>query len=77
MALFIYLFRVGSTPSMEANAGLELTTLRSKPEPRSRVGCLTNLSHPGSPEWLKFLKHIIACTNKDAGRNVKWLWKTI
>ncbi|XP_058582260.1 uncharacterized protein LOC131509943 isoform X4 [Neofelis nebulosa] len=33
---------VGSTPSMEPSAGLELMTLRSTTELRSRVGCSTN-----------------------------------
>ena len=29
-------------PSVEPNMGLELTTLRSRPVLRSRVGCLTD-----------------------------------
>ena len=29
-------------PSVEPDVGLELTTLRSRPELRSRVGCLTD-----------------------------------
>ena len=31
-----------STLSMELNAGLDLTTLRSGPEPKSRVRCSTD-----------------------------------
>ena len=37
----IFFFSVGITPTMEPNMGLELITLRSRPELRSRVGCLT------------------------------------
>uniref|UniRef100_A0A8I3S3U0 Protein-L-isoaspartate O-methyltransferase n=3 Tax=Canis lupus TaxID=9612 RepID=A0A8I3S3U0_CANLF len=35
-----------STPSVEPNMGLELTTPRSRPEWRSRVGHFNQLSHP-------------------------------
>jgi len=38
---YIYIFKVGSMPSMEPNVGLELTTLRSRLELRSRVGHVT------------------------------------
>ena len=38
----VIFFKVGSTPSTEPNMGLELTTLRSRPELRSRVSCLTD-----------------------------------
>ena len=33
---------LGSTLGVEPNAGLELMTLRSRPELRSRARCLTN-----------------------------------
>lgn len=39
---FVLFFKVGSLPSMEPNAELELMTLKLRPEMRSRVGCLTN-----------------------------------
>ena len=39
---FLFVFQVGSTLSMETKAGLELKTLRSRRELRSRVGPLTN-----------------------------------
>jgi len=32
----------GSTPRAEPHKGLDLTTLRSLPEPKSRVRCLAN-----------------------------------
>ena len=35
-------FQVGSMLSMEPNMGLNLMTLRSWPEPKSRVGCSAN-----------------------------------
>ena len=33
-------------PSVEPNEGLELMTLRSRPEPISKVRCLTDLTEP-------------------------------
>ena len=33
-----------STLSVEPIVGLDLMTLRSRPEPKSRVGCLTDLA---------------------------------
>lgn len=38
----IYIDIYSSTPSVELNAGLELITLRSRPEPRSRDRLLTD-----------------------------------
>ena len=35
-------FLLNSTPSVEPNTGFTFTTLRAKPELRSRVGRLTN-----------------------------------
>jgi len=37
-----FFLKVDSMPSVDPNTGLELMTLRSRPELRSRVGCLTN-----------------------------------
>jgi len=37
LCLFFSFFNVGSTPSVEPNVRFELTTLRSRPELRSRV----------------------------------------
>ena len=50
---FLY---VASMPSMDPNAGLELTTLRSWPELRSRVRCLTNWTTQ-EPMWI-FLRRV-------------------
>ena len=41
-SLFLFFSSVGSTVGMEFNAGLELTTLRSRLELRSRVRRLSN-----------------------------------
>ena len=41
-------------PSVEPNEGLELMTLRSRPEPRQRVGCLTDWAMQ-APQHLWFL----------------------
>ena len=58
--LFIYLF--GSMSSMKPNMGLELMTLRSKPELRSQVQCLANWATqvplPGLLEYCCIIKHI-------------------
>ena len=35
-------YQVGSMPSTETTVGLHPTTLRAWPEPKSRVGCITN-----------------------------------
>lgn len=40
--------QVGSTPRMEPNVGLDLTSLRSRPE-TILSGTLYPLSHPGAP----------------------------
>ena len=41
--LFLFFFfKVGSMPSMEPSVGLELTTLRSRPELISAIRLLTN-----------------------------------
>ena len=40
--LFYLLFKVGFMPNAEPNVGLEVTALRSRPELRSTVRCLTN-----------------------------------
>lgn len=37
-----FFFKVGSTPDPEPSVGLELTTVQSRAEPRSRVRCSTN-----------------------------------
>ena len=55
---FIF-FKVGSIPSEEPNTGLELTTLRSRPEFSSRVGNLTEWATQ-APRWLYVLPRLIA-----------------
>ena len=42
LVLSFLFFYVGPTPSMEPSAGLELPTLRSRPELKSRVRHVTN-----------------------------------
>ena len=51
--VLIFFFKVGFMPSMEPNVGLELMTLRSRPELRSRVRCLTNKAIQVPQECLK------------------------
>ena len=46
---FFFFPKVGSTPSVEPNTGLELTTLRSRPELRSRVRPLTDRAIQAPP----------------------------
>ena len=50
--------RQGPRPSAEPDLGLDLTTVRSLLEPKSRVGRLTQLSHPATTDFY-FLKCII------------------
>ena len=42
-------------PRVKPNVGLELMTLKSRPELRSRVWLLKRLSHPGTPGTIKWL----------------------
>ena len=51
----------GSMLSMELNEGLYLTTLRSWPEPKSRVRHLTDWTTQ-VPQWCSFFKHLVECT---------------
>nr|XP_054360933.1 C-C motif chemokine 25 isoform X2 [Mirounga angustirostris]XP_054360934.1 C-C motif chemokine 25 isoform X2 [Mirounga angustirostris] len=48
---------VGSPPSMEPNAGFKLTTLRSRPELRSRVGHTTDGATQALHVWMQFSPH--------------------
>ena len=38
-----------SPPSLEPDVGLDLGTLRQRPEPKPRAGRFNQLSHPGAP----------------------------
>ena len=49
--------QVGSTPSTEHEEGLDFMTVRSRPEPKSRVGCSTN-GATQAPLKLKILKRM-------------------
>ena len=44
---------LGSTPSLEPDSGLDLTTVRSRPEPKSRVGYLTDRATQ-APQLISF-----------------------
>ena len=48
--------QVYSLLSMEPDEGLDSTALRLWPEPKSRVRCLTDLSHPDAPVPFIFWK---------------------
>lgn len=41
-SVFVFVFLASSTPSVETNVGLEVVTLTSRPEMRSRIVFLTN-----------------------------------
>ena len=70
--LFVYIFLVGATPSMEPNVGLKLTTLKSRPELRSRVKCLTDWVTQASWSLPVFKSMVYRCIWTQ--RNVATSW---
>ena len=51
--------QTGSTPSTELDTGLDLTTLKSWPEPKSRVKCLTDWSSQVKHFWQEYYVHSV------------------
>lgn len=57
--VLFFVYKVGSTPNVEPNTGLEFMTLRSRPDLRSSR-TLTRPSHPGAPRCTVFLLFLIS-----------------